>query len=336
MVTSSLGIRLGAILAVVLATMAPSAAHAEQAAVVVSGKVDQGTITLVQVVVEQYLQGRGWSIKAGGTDAVDASALASCVLGEKSVCVAELLVPLGVEKVVLTTAKVEKAKDGEETVVLMAWILMATDGTIVVSNRRYCERCTPDLLEATATELIAGLLGDMRAKEGHSVIRIRSNPPGALITLDGERVGVTDMEFGVTPGPHKVTVEKDGYRPAARDVTTTAGEKLSVDFTLESASGTANKQRTGGVLKWTVGVAGVLAVAGGITLLAVDGPAVQGENRRVVRSETTVPGVVLTATGAAALALSGYLFYRDSRRPSTAASVAVDGDQVWLHLVGTF
>jgi hypothetical protein len=339
MVTSSPGPRFGAIAAIVLALLLPtSAARADKntAAIVISGKVDQGTFNLVEVAIAQYLQAQGWSIKAGGSDAVDATAVASCVAGDKTACVMELLAPLGVERVVLATAKSEKAKDGEETVAVMAWILATRDGSVIVSNRRYCERCTPDLLESTTVDLMSDLLRDMRAKEGHSAIRIRSTPPGAVITLDDERVGVTDMEFGVIPGPHRVSVQKDGYRPAARDVTTRAGEKVNVEFALESASDSTRSHRSGGALKWVVGVTGVAAIAGGIAFLGADGPDVQGDSRGYVRSETTLTGVVLTATGAIALGVSGYLFYRDSRRPSAAPSVAVDRNQVSLQFVGTF
>jgi hypothetical protein len=45
-------------------------------------------------------------------------------------------------------------------------------------------------------------------------LKIDSDPPGALIYVDGEPWGPAPQEKDVLPGPHKVRLEKEGYRPA--------------------------------------------------------------------------------------------------------------------------
>lgn len=52
-------------------------------------------------------------------------------------------------------------------------------------------------------------------------LTINSNPPGALIYVDGEPWGPAPQEKDIMAGPHKVRLEKEGYRP----------EDLSQSFT---------------------------------------------------------------------------------------------------------
>ena len=44
-------------------------------------------------------------------------------------------------------------------------------------------------------------------------LTINSNPPGALIYVDGEPWGPAPQEKDIMAGPHKVRLEKEGYRP---------------------------------------------------------------------------------------------------------------------------
>ena len=73
-------------------------------------------------------------------------------------------------------------------------------------------------------------------------------PPGARISLDGEKLGVSDGLFFVSPGMHKVELELDGYTSEIRQVSVPAGQikRLEVKFTdqLNSASGGASRDTT--------------------------------------------------------------------------------------------
>jgi TonB family protein len=67
-------------------------------------------------------------------------------------------------------------------------------------------------------------------------LRVTSDPPGALITVDGARVGATPLEtIPVTPGRHEVRVEMKGYRPQVTSVHARAGRKESIHARLVAA-----------------------------------------------------------------------------------------------------
>ncbi len=62
-----------------------------------------------------------------------------------------------------------------------------------------------------AVALLAGLA---YSRVGPGSLRLRSQPPGALIWLDGEAAGQTDAELGwIWPGTHRVRLELSGYDP---------------------------------------------------------------------------------------------------------------------------
>jgi hypothetical protein len=323
-----------------------SSAHAketEHAAVVVSGKADAATLKQIETVTSQYLRNQGWSLAENVGAAMDVAAFSTCVRERKPKCVAQLAAPLGVETILLVSASPERSSDGVDAVVLTAWFLASTDGSVRAINRRYCERCSVPQMDEAVTALVDGMLRVLIARQGFGVVRVRSTPPGALVLIDGKAVGRADpgTEFGVSIGPHEVELELDGYKPTVRSISVMKdGLQLNLDLKLEPGQGAGGTDptdsRSGSALKWVVGGGGALLVAGGIYLLAIDGSeSTDAGNRLAVRDDTTLAGVSTIAIGAVALGFSGYLFYRDSRS-STRAAVAVDGQHLWLGLAGSF
>jgi len=74
---------------------------------------------------------------------------------------------------------------------------------------------------------------------------ITSNPPGALVSVDGETIGETPLEQLPMPtGRHTVTVAKDGFAPWKQVVDGQAGQTVSLAPTLaerkESRKGPAD------------------------------------------------------------------------------------------------
>lgn len=66
-------------------------------------------------------------------------------------------------------------------------------------------------------------------------ITITSDPSGADISFDGEDIGKTPLAGHVTTaGTHKITVSRDGYKPATKTVELQSGEQGAVSLTLEA------------------------------------------------------------------------------------------------------
>ena len=60
---------------------------------------------------------------------------------------------------------------------------------------------------------------------------ISTNPPGATVTLDGQRLGRSPQEVFVAYGAHTIQVQKNGFREEQKNITVSA-EELSVPFEL--------------------------------------------------------------------------------------------------------
>ena len=87
--------------------------------------------------------------------------------------------------------------------------------------------------------LASGWLAKLSGKGGGS-IQVRSNFPGAAVSLDGTQVGTTGSSpvviSDVAPGRHEVTVEKSGYTTTKQEFTLAAGQTLPLSLTLSPVS----------------------------------------------------------------------------------------------------
>ncbi len=69
-------------------------------------------------------------------------------------------------------------------------------------------------------------------------IQISSRPRGASVSINGKDYGVTPAALkSLTPGTYAIKVWKDGYDSAERTVNLAAGQKLDLDFGLDSNTG---------------------------------------------------------------------------------------------------
>ncbi len=73
------------------------------------------------------------------------------------------------------------------------------------------------------------------AKQYVAVLRFRVEPDGAVITVDGEDVGLSPYEepLFVAPGEHKIVVSAEGYAPFETSVTMEAGAESERTVELE-------------------------------------------------------------------------------------------------------
>src|SRR5262245_54415098 len=82
-------------------------------------------------------------------------------------------------------------------------------------------------------------LAKLSGKGGGS-IHVKSNFPGAAVSLDGTQVGTTGSSAvvinDVAPGRHEVTVEKSGYTTTRQEFTLAAGQSLPLNLTLSPVS----------------------------------------------------------------------------------------------------
>ena len=81
-------------------------------------------------------------------------------------------------------------------------------------------------------------LGPVRLKPAAGVLQVRTEPPGASITVDGNFRGGSPATVEVSPDrPHRVVVSRAGYEPQARTVRLGRGQRQVLNVRLEPRLG---------------------------------------------------------------------------------------------------
>jgi hypothetical protein len=80
---------------------------------------------------------------------------------------------------------------------------------------------------------------------GGGVIAIRVQPGDAVVLVDGERWQSSSsdrLEIQVSPGPHRIEVQKDGYQPFTTNIHVRPGETATVNISLTRAGEVEDNQ----------------------------------------------------------------------------------------------
>ncbi len=161
---------------------------------------------------------------------------------------------------VVHTRVVVRDRDYDVTVELVD----GETGAVVAKSDEHCEIC--GIVDAGS--LMASAAATLRTKldalaKGPSVLTVRSDPPDADVTFDGEIVGVTPLERPVVGGKKLVRVSKEGYIAVEREVTVVDGVAEEISFSLEKVPSRLPKRPWGwvslGVGVAAVGAAGAFA-----------------------------------------------------------------------------
>jgi hypothetical protein len=196
-------------------------------------------------------------------------------------------------------------------------------GNLKADEETTCEICSyPDAVAALvteATELKEPLLGFVEnpygdreqesfESDGVSTLAIRTEPEGALVKIDGERIGKTPLEVQVEPGLRDLEISLRNHNDIVKTVRAPRGssELLSYKLVENNDSQTRALRITG----WTFSMLGVGLLGAGVPLLALEEQPVKskcsGENIDFngtcrYRYDTLLPGALLTGFGIASL-----------------------------------
>ena len=99
--------------------------------------------------------------------------------------------------------------------------------------------------------------------ETEGTLIVRSPSQGAIVLLDGVKIGIVPIERRVAPGKHRVDLNLKGYKPAMLAAQITVGDRTLLNVPLE-----ADTPITGRWWFWT-GIGGAVVVGGIITAAAL-------------------------------------------------------------------
>jgi hypothetical protein len=96
---------------------------------------------------------------------------------------------------------------------------------------------TPAAFDALGRPMAGG--GNPSGLSGSGVIAIRVQPADAVVLVDGERWQSSGdrLDIQVTPGAHRIDVQKGGYQPFTTSVQVRPGETSAVNISLTRSGG---------------------------------------------------------------------------------------------------
>lgn len=185
----------------------------------------------------------------------------------------------------------------------------------------HCDICGTSELEQLVAAKADALRRRLATQElAPATLSVSTTPDGATVWIDGRKAGTTPFEGEVKPGPHEVEVERTGHFGRLTRMTAARGVKEHHHFTLAPMP-----ERKGvAALAATSLAVGIASLAGGATMLALDGREIDrrcgpdtrdidGDCRYVHR--TLGGGIAMTVAGAALAATGVTLLVLERRRP---------------------
>jgi hypothetical protein len=333
-------------IAIAVGLLARTAQADDGASAVVLASGEGSLLEPVRQTATTWLEGHGTRVTDGGLKKKESAKLAKCLVDTPDGCT-ESLAKLGVDQVWFFDLKSQAGDSGADVDLVLR--VFGADGAVIASDRRYCERCRAETLVGQVEKVLAVVAEAVTARtSARTVLRIRTEPSGALVEIDGKAIGTAEpeLEYAVLPGPHEITARKDGHEPRTQHVDLGDGEERSVALSLtpiekieEPVVVPPVTTKGRGPWPYVIGGGGVAALVTGITFLVMNEPKEEGGVQQYEMRETLVPGAIFTGLGVAAIGVATYLFLRspgEEQSPTIAPAVGVGGDTVTLGLSGGF
>lgn len=278
---------------------------------------DADRTTLTQSLISGLQRGNFTVLAPDQVLAADSGA-ASC---DNAVCYKSIATKTGAAHIVRAVVTV-RDRDYNVRVDLFT----GADGQRIAATQDGCEICgvvdASGLIDSAAATLRLKL--DALAK-GPASLKLVSDPPGALVTIDGEIAGTTPLDRPIVPGKHVIRVTQEGYIALEREVTFVEGVGEELAYTLEKLPSRLPGTRWG----YASIAIGILGIGGGVALTALDGrnytldcdganvmdPGITGKKECKYLFNTKWYGVAATLAGAALLTLGTVILV--NARPKT-------------------
>lgn len=348
-------------LSIALVVLAPLRAAADTGAIVIVGKADAHARDVTGDAVSATLAKADWKLNGKRLSDSESASITRCFTrDEPQRCILRLVQDKGVQSLAYVSVDPDPSR-GERGLKLTGRVITAKLDLVLIASR-FCDHCTDDTLAGSATELVKELLDRVALTTGRTVLSVKSSPQGARYTVDGTFVGVTDASIDVTPGPHTVTVELEGFETFIQNVSATEGKTAEVNAlfrrrtdvrTLPNAGSTSNSStqnpddngvvvqpdpphRSRAAKPLLIG--GGVVLAAGVVLVLLDDDSttsLPGTAQRETYYDTATPGLITIASGALIAGLGAYLYWK-SPGTNTTASIRPTANGTMMTLSTSF
>ena len=342
------------------------AAFAQPSAMVFEGNATTRDAKLAIVAATETLTAAAWKFGDAAFTPKDAKAMSACMASAtRALCVDAIIKKKKVSRVAILSLETHQTNQGEEELIVSARLLVPADNTFAF-DQRYCSHCTDDTIASTTKALMQSLVAQLAQDRNRTVLAVNTEPASAGVFVDGETAGVTDLKMNVSPGPHMVRIERQGYKTESRNVTCVEGKTITITVKLALAGAGVTKPAIAAVVspatptadvapttdvaaqevqptqakrtaarstlapKLLIGFGGAAIVSGGVLMLLNenDPVALRGAAQRRTYRTTFLPGGIVMGTGVLAAAIGSYLLLRDSNATTAPLVAPVDGGAV--------
>ncbi len=309
--------------------------RADGTAILIAGNATQHERDLSRSAMAASIQAQGGRIVNAPFTSADAALVKKCLSNATPwACMKAAVASKGIDQLVVGSVDTGTSSTGALARRLSGYLVVSSLD-YAIAEERHCDPCTEDVLASLAGELAQAQLRRLAIVRGRTHVSIRTTPPGAYITFDGETQGASDAVIPTYPGPHTIRLELDGHHVETRTVEAVEGKtvEVRVPMRLKGAGGTPIRpprrpSRRGPI---AVGSAGVAAlITGGVLIVVHDPHGPDLGPREEYYYATRTPGIITAIGGAAAVAASIYLWRRQSRSTVTAAPLARGAAVGWI------
>lgn len=178
--------------------------------------------------------------------------------GSDEPCIGQILQGLGIQYGLLVTARAVALQ-----VTVDVRLFQAADGGLVTDATRRAAASAPAVLgavRAAVTDVLDGV-----GFEQLGALRVRTEPPGAVVRITGGIEVVASGSEVVAPGRYRVHVSAQDHRPQVVEVEIVKGQRAEVDVKLPRQGRPLYKRG------WFWGVVGAVAVTAGVGIAVAAG-----------------------------------------------------------------
>jgi hypothetical protein len=338
--------------AAVTATATPAEARARPRVAILEIQIEGDAAPELRDQLDKSLAG---GLYAAGWDVLSRTAVAKKLEGTPELvgcmtttCLEKLGEMIGTSRFV----RVRVAATGAAYTVELELLASDVAGPIARLEKS-CAPCTFD----EANEMMSAAARQLREGAGDKIlVRVSSDPAGAVIELDGKALGVAPLDIEVLPGEHVFRAKLAGRTDAlvtsaveaqpggeaqlvALTLATPGGGEADAGHALGGGGGGADTGDAGQhpyrLWKWAAAGSGAATLFSGLWLLSVDGDGIgcpPGPGQCPEHYETTAAGTLLSVTGVALGGVAVWMFIKDRPHadgPSVAARPIAGGALVY-------
>lgn len=304
-----------------------TSAHAgSDVGVVVTG--DGTALAQLSAHVSNWLSRHGRALVSTPVPPAALDRLGDCFARELLDC-ARNIVETAATASAVVYVRVRAERAAQDVTLTAYWIAKARP---VITERGGCAGCTSESLEIATDELMTRLLRAVMRSMGR--VKLRSSPSGARISLDGEAIGVTPLDWDVAPGTHTIAMADGGREPRTRTIVARADATEVVDMSFADAATVPRDDGSWGrTLPLVAMAAGSAAVVTGATLIAIDED--RSPSRPLYIRNTQPAGIGIAIAGGVVAAVGAFLWVRGPEARSSPVA-AVTPQSAFVGWLGRF